>query len=122
MPAFLKTLDARWMPKDPLFRLFVINGLAGLLIAILVLGGIFYANIGNLTVLVKGDESPVVPVLMLAGGLIITLGSVVIGSAVMLLSGDPAGGKPKGGKPARLLPLSVPTPALVPARAPARRR
>ncbi|MEM9633818.1 MAG: hypothetical protein AAGA50_20985 [Pseudomonadota bacterium] len=84
------------LPKDPLFRLLLINGIAGVAIAILVLGGIFWANIGNLRTLVLTAEDPVLPVLMLAVGLVITLGSVVIGSAIMLLghnSGE--GGTPR---------------------------
>ncbi|MEP1930942.1 MAG: hypothetical protein ABJJ37_06670 [Roseibium sp.] len=76
---------SRKLPKDPLVRLFVINGVAGLVISALVLAGLFWANIGNLRVLVSGSENPVLPVLMLFAGLVITLGSVVIGSAVMLL-------------------------------------
>ncbi|WP_205756046.1 hypothetical protein [Labrenzia sp. 011] len=73
------------LPRNPLFRLLLINGLAGIAIAGLVLGGIFWANIGNLRVLVLNSADPVVPVVMLAIGLVITLGSVVMGSAVMLL-------------------------------------
>ena len=80
------------LPRDPLFRLLTINGLAGVFVALLVLAGIFWANIGNLRVLVLNAEDPFLPVIMLAFGLIITLGSVVIGSAVMLL-GDSDGGK-----------------------------
>ena len=36
------------LPRDPLFRLLAVNGLAGTAIAGLVLGGIFLGNIGNL--------------------------------------------------------------------------
>jgi len=85
------------LPRDPLFRLLLINGLAGTAIAALVLVGIFAANIGNLRVLVLSAEDPVLPVLMLAFGLVITLGSVVIGSAIMLL-GDK---RPDGGTPGK---------------------
>lgn len=122
MLRIFKTLDARWLPKDPLFRLFVINGFAGLCIAILVLAGIFYANIGNLWVLVQSDENPIVPVLMLAGGLFVTLGSVVIGSAIMLLSSDTGRGTPGGGNPHRGTSSEAQVPVLVPVRAQTRRR
>lgn len=98
------------LPKDPLFRLLAINGAAGVFVALLVLGGIFWANIGNLRVLVVNAEDPVLPILMLAFGLIITLGSVVIGSAVMLL-GEKDGGN---GTPRKLPPLQLGT-ALQPA-------
>jgi hypothetical protein len=86
------------LPKDPLFRLLAINGLAGIGIAGLVLGGIFTANIGNLRVLVLSSENPVLPVVMLAFALVITLGSVVIGSAIMLLGENGRGGGTSGGR------------------------
>lgn len=107
--------DRLSLPKDPLFRLLAINGLAGTVVAGLVLGGIFTANIGNLRDLVLSAEDPVLPVVMLAFGLVITLGSVVIGSAIMLLgeNGGP-GGKARKSKPVRtgghheLVPVRVP--------------
>lgn len=84
--------------NDPLIRLVAINGAAGVCIAMLVMGGIFWANIGNLRVLVSKAEDPVLPVLMLAFALVITLGSVVIGSAIMLLGRQEHRGNPPGGK------------------------
>ncbi|WP_420336740.1 hypothetical protein [Roseibium sp.] len=75
----------RKLKDEPLIRLVAINGAAGVCVAMLVMGGIFWANIGNLRVLVSRAEDPVLPVLMLAFALVITLGSVVIGSAIMLL-------------------------------------
>ncbi|MEM5584157.1 hypothetical protein WNZ15_16970 [Roseibium sp. AS2] len=100
------------LPRDPLFRLLAVNLLAGICIAALVLGGIFAGNIGNLRVLVQGAEDPVLPVLMLAFGLVITLGSVVIGSAIMLLgqtgrSGGPPRRERPGADGAVLQPVPV---------------
>lgn len=105
------------MPKDPLFRLLAINGLAGMAVAILVLGGIFAANIGNLRSLVLSADDPVLPVLMLAFALVITLGSVVIGSAIMLL-GDTGGSGGSGRRRLRAAPIGQLVPATVPAVAP----
>ncbi|KZM47802.1 hypothetical protein [Labrenzia sp. OB1] len=82
------------LPRDPLFRLLAINGIAGVAVAGLVLSGIFWSNIGNLRVLVLNSEDPVLPVVMLAVALVITLGSVVIGSAIMLLGESDTGGAP----------------------------
>ncbi|ASP32329.1 hypothetical protein CHH27_02965 [Labrenzia sp. VG12] len=106
-----KTFIRVALPRDPLFRLLLINGLAGTAIAALVLAGIFAANIGNLRVLVLTAEDPVLPVLMLAFGLVITLGSVVIGSAIMLL-GDKgrSGNGPGGGKMVPLIGDLTPVP------------
>ncbi|WP_420410920.1 hypothetical protein [Roseibium sp.] len=120
MYKLIGNLGKRLLPQDPFFRLLAINGLTGLGISGLVLGGIFYSNIGNLTVLVQGDESPVVPVLMLAAGLVITLGSVVVGSAIMLLGASGGNGKP-GPKLPELFSLE-PAPVPVPMRAQSARR
>jgi len=108
------------LPRDPLFRLLAVNGLAGTAIAGLVLGGIFLGNIGNLRVLVMSAEDPVLPVIMLAFGLFITLGSVVMGSAIMLLGETGRSGKGGGGAARRRLPISFTgqmKPVPVPARA-----
>jgi hypothetical protein len=76
-----------YLPVNPLFRLLVINGFIGVAISLLFLGGIFATNVGNLRGLVSQAEDPWVPVMMLAFGLVITLTSVVMGSAIMMLSG-----------------------------------
>ncbi|WP_269582641.1 hypothetical protein [Roseibium sp. Sym1] len=105
------------LPKDPLFRLLVINGLAGIGIAGLVMGGIFAANIGNLRVLVLSSENPVLPVVMLAFALVITLGSVVIGSAIMLLGESGRGGGRSGGRRRKVFAGELkPIPVIVPAQ------
>lgn len=92
MDRFRKILGAARLPRDPLFRLLAINGAAGVAIAAIVLAGIFLANIGNLRELVMTSDNPVLPVIMLAFGLIITLGSVVMGSAIMLVGNSGGGG------------------------------
>lgn len=74
-----------YLPKNPLFRLLAINGVIGLGISALVLVGLFWSNVGNLRTLVLASDNPVLPVVMLACGLIITLCSVVMGSAIMML-------------------------------------
>ncbi len=103
------------LPRDPLFRLLVINGATGLGIALLVLGGVFLADIGNLRTLVLTADNPFLPVFMLAFGLVITLGSVVMGSAIMLLGDKNEGSGTRGKtisivqeKPLRPVPVTVP--------------
>jgi len=80
------------LPKNPLFRLLVINGVLGVAISGGFLAGVFWANIGNLRVLVTRSEDPILPIVMLAAGFIITLTSVVMGSAIMMLSSKDGGG------------------------------
>ncbi|WP_421982566.1 hypothetical protein [Roseibium sp.] len=98
MPDEQRAGARRNLKQDPLIRLIAINGVAGVGVAMLVMGGIFWTNIGNLRVLVAGAEDPVLPVLMLAFALVITLGSVVIGSAIMLLGRNNRSGGPRGGR------------------------
>ncbi|MDN3718891.1 hypothetical protein ACFFVJ_06035 [Roseibium salinum] len=95
-----------------MLRLIVINGVAGIGIAGLVLGGLFGANIGNLRTLVLSADNPVLPLLMLAFGMVVTLGSVVVGSAIMLLGGNSSQGGPPlnarhGKREMQLRPLPV---------------
>ena len=104
------------LPENPLLRLLAVNGMIGVAISALVLAGIFAANIGNLRTLVLQAEDPVLPVVLLAIGLVITLGSVVMGSAIMLLPGDSKGGS--GGRPfIRTVQRQHLQPAFVPAKA-----
>lgn len=95
MARFGEILGAVRLPRDPLFRLLAINGAAGVAIAAIVLAGIFVMNIGNLRQLVMTSDNPLLPVIMLAFGLVITLGSVVMGSAVMLVGGGSGGDRGK---------------------------
>jgi hypothetical protein len=126
MKTSIKALVRLKLPRDPLFRLLAVNGLAGTAIAGLVLGGIFLGNIGNLRVLVMSAEDPVLPVIMLAFGLFITLGSVVMGSAIMLLGDNGGNGNGRGrGAARRKLPMFFTAqlkPAPVPAKAGSRHR
>lgn len=105
------------LPRNPLFRLLVVNGILGVFISLLFLAGVFWANIGNLRVLVLNADDPVLPVIMLAVSLVITLGSVVMGSAVMMLKQDATSdNRPGGGHRHRIdhipmHPQAVPVPA-----------
>ncbi|MGV2975492.1 hypothetical protein AB1P65_08555 [Roseibium alexandrii] len=110
MTVKVDAIAKRFLPKDPFFRLLVVNSLAGIGISGLMVGGIFYSNIGNLTVLIRGDDSPLVPILMLVAGLVITLVSVVVGSAIMLLGADQTKGGPGSKLPSLFEPRLEPIP------------
>ena len=77
---------SRALPKNPLLRLLTVNGLIGFFISGLVLSGLLVANVGNIRVLIVQAENPILPLIMLAFGLVITLTSVVMGTAIMALS------------------------------------
>ncbi len=92
--------------RDPLLRLLFLNGLTGLVISGVVLAGLFATNVGQLRYLILKAEDPVLPIVMLAMGLFVTLGSVVMGTAIMMLRDDDrakgSGGRGRGnGKPGR---------------------
>ncbi|MTI43512.1 hypothetical protein JM93_01900 [Roseibium hamelinense] len=80
-----KPLSRPFLPKEPLLRLLVINGFIGVAISLTFVACVLYFNIGNLQVLIANSDEPLLPVLMLIASLVITLGSVVMGSAVMML-------------------------------------
>lgn len=78
----------RVLPENPLFRLLAINGAVGVLVSLLVFAGLLISNAAGLRDLIANADDPVVPVVLLGFGLIITLGSAVIGSAIMMLPSD----------------------------------
>ncbi len=92
----LCTAGSRLLPENPLFRLLTINGLIGVFVSLMFLAGVFALNVGNLRHLVVQADNPVLPVAMLAFGLIITLTSVVMGTAVMMLKNPDVGGPGRG--------------------------
>jgi len=90
------------LPKDPLLRLLLVNGALGVVISFIFLAGVLAANVGNLRVLIANADDPVLPLIMLILSLIITLGSVVMGSAIMMLREPAEPKKPSGGHKSRL--------------------
>lgn len=103
-------------PENRLIRLLAINGLIGVFVSFLLLFGLFWANIGNLRVLVVRSDEPFLPVVMLAFGLTITLCSVVMGSAIMMLKPEKSDdsdskGKRLGTGAVQLRPYQVVVPA-----------
>jgi len=109
-----------YLPKNPLFRLLAINGMIGLGISALVLAGLFWSNVGNLRTLVLASDNPVLPVVMLACGLIITLCSVVMGSAVMMLKPQDDDRNSRGPKFRAVSAMMAPRETLAPVPVPAR--
>ncbi|CUA91686.1 hypothetical protein [Pannonibacter indicus] len=85
---------ARFLPENPLLRLLAVNALSGSVVALVVVGGLFASNAGGLYDLVANASDPAVPVILLAFGFIITLGSAAMGTAVMMLPRD--GGNDSG--------------------------
>lgn len=86
--SFLQRQADRLLPQNPLFRLLAINGVIGFVVSMLAFGGLLVSNAAGLRDLIANAEDPVVPLVLLAFGLLITLGSAVMGTAIMSLSSD----------------------------------
>jgi hypothetical protein len=67
----------------PLIRLLVVNLAGGVVAAMLMLGGLMALNPGNLRNLILADETPGAALGLLLFGLVVTFGSVAMGSAIM---------------------------------------
>ena len=71
----------------PLLRLLGINCAAGTAVALIAVTGLLFVN-EQLRELIFSDQSPAVPLVLLAGGFTVTFASVVMGSAIMRLGQD----------------------------------
>lgn len=84
----------------PLIRLLAINLAIGATIAALMLGGLLALNPGNLRGLIAADRNGIAALALLAFGLVVTFGSVAMGTAVMALGKKPKQPGGGGGTPA----------------------
>lgn len=78
----------RALLRQPLFRLLAINLAIGLAVAVIAVAGLLVLDTHRLRSLILGDQSPVVAVGLLLFGFAITLGSWVMGAAIMRLGDD----------------------------------
>lgn len=77
--------------REPLFRLLAINLSIGIAAAILMLGGLLALNPARLRDLIMADQSPFLSAGLLLFGLVITFGSVAMGTAIMAMSRNDRG-------------------------------
>jgi hypothetical protein len=109
-----------FLPKNPLFRLLLINGLIGTSVAILLVAGLIITDAHRIGTLIANSENPALPVIVLTLGLIITFGSVAMGMAIMSLpyeSDDGSDDRPGGGHKAEVNTV-MPNAALRPVTVP----
>ena len=83
--------------RQPLIRLLAINLAIGVSVAGLMLGGLLALNPGGLRNLIFADRAPVAALGLLLFGLVVTFGSVAMGTAIMAL-GQPGDDSGQGGK------------------------
>lgn len=87
----------------PLIRLLAANLAIGIAIALVMLGGLLMLNPGNLRGLILADRNGGAALMLLGFGLVVTFGSVAMGTAVMAL-----GKKPKRNNDGNGTPIPVP--------------
>lgn len=83
--------------RQPLIRLLAINLAIGVSVAALMLGGLLALNPGGLRTLIFADRAPVAALGLLLFGLVVTFGSVAMGTAIMAL-GQRSDDSGQGGK------------------------
>ena len=83
----------------PLLRLLAINLAIGIVAAIVMIGGLMWLNPGHLRDLILADRGGVAAFGLLLFGLIVTFGSVAMGTAIMALGRKPKPPGPGGGTP-----------------------
>jgi hypothetical protein len=80
--------------REPLFRLLAINLAIGIAVAVLMLGGLLALNPDRLRDLILADRTPTMALALLLFGLVVTFGSVAMGTAIMAIGrGDDLGRK-----------------------------
>jgi hypothetical protein len=84
-PALAPTFALMHQLRQPLFRLLLVNLSIGVAAAMLMLGGLLALDPGNLRELIFADRDPAVAIGLLLFGLIVTLGSTAMGTAIMSL-------------------------------------
>lgn len=115
----IRTSRVAALLRQPLLRLLAVNLAFGLVIAVVAVAGLLALDAHRLRSLVLGDQSPWIAVGLLLFGFAVTMGSWVMGSAVMRL-GDGEGGPGRSAAapvtPAEGDPVPVPVRASAPRR------
>lgn len=92
------------MTKNPLFRLLLINGLAGAALGVAFVAGVIALDVAGIRTLLVQTGDWAVALSMLVIGCVSTFASVTMGSAIMMTARD-SQRPPAGGKPLTLVPV-----------------
>jgi hypothetical protein len=96
------------LARQPLIRLLAINLAIGITAALVMLGGLLALNPAGLRDLILADRAGGAALMLLLFGLVVTFGSVAMGTAIMTLGPDR---KPDGGTGGKTDPVLVEVPA-----------
>lgn len=101
------------LPANPLFRLLLINGIAGAVLGILFVAGVLALDVAGIRTLLVATGAWSVALPLLTIGSITTFASVAMGGAIMLMPKDKDHDPPRGGRRGRitgaLARVAVPT-------------
>ena len=85
--------------SDKLFRLLLINGFWGCGLGLGAVIGVLALDLGQLRTLISGSNEAGLAIALLCGGMVVTFGSVVMASAIMMI---PKEEDDQGGTPSKL--------------------
>jgi hypothetical protein len=75
----------RLLPRHPLFRFLAVHLGFGLVVATIAIAGLIGFDLFGLRRLILADQSPVLALVLLVGGFVVTFSSTVMGTAIMAL-------------------------------------
>lgn len=81
-----------FLRAHPLLKFLAVHAGLGAVVATLVVAGIILTDVGGIGTLILASTDPVVPIVMLVFGFVITMSSAAAGSAVMSLGSRGDGG------------------------------
>jgi hypothetical protein len=93
----------RFLPRHPLLRFLALHLGFGLVVAALAIGGLIGFDIFGLRRLILADQSPVLALVLLTGGFVVTFASTVLGTAIMALGRRQDDGGAPAAEPAHRL-------------------
>lgn len=86
------------LPKDALLRTLLVNWLIGFCVAVIILAALLWFDTAHLWTLLSTASDPVTPAILLFLGLLVTLTSVAMGTAIMSMPYDNQDGPDKGSR------------------------
>lgn len=104
----------RRLGDDPLLRLFAVNWLIGAAVAVVLVTVVLVTDTAHLRSLIMRSSEPWIGMILLVFGFLVTMCSVAIATAVMLLPKDDDDDGPGGGMKLEVLKMPAPTPRLEP--------
>lgn len=114
-PDFATAGGPRRLRDEPLLRLLAINGLIGAAVATALAAVVLITDTAHLRTLIFASNEPWIGMALLFFGFVVTMGSVAMGTAVMMLPKDDDDDGPGGGSKLEVLKLPQMTPPMTPA-------